>query len=465
MKRNDGGMMLKEMSSDNFKRLLGEIENYVICSTLNQVVNYIPYKMIVNEKKNENFKVLNITLSKKNESENDYFKRFDNKRWDEIIKEVLAGKDIINIDIENVCLKESGEFKDYSKKTGLWNDKGESKKTLWNVTGGQRSTMLQVLKYIKTEERFDDYIIYIEGNANEIFVLKDEKNDFETYRVVNQKYGLDIEDLSIKKTLNLMGFDFDCQEKENYINSEFHKDIREFVEIAVKKYDSKISSNKDFITNIRLINKRENKPALRNVALMIKNELSDKDKYEDMYEKICKKNTNPFGYILEYIAVSKIKEAVKNLNCEQKYFIELQHSISVFRKGTGDTLKNRSNINEMNKLAEFDIVLLNRAGQVIVFECKSGVMTSDVSKARHYTSLAVGGVYGKPILITPFFKAELSQIHKVYFESKEKEALNEFDSAMLEAVRAASRANMDIWGIDEIEDKLKDLYKEALVNE
>lgn len=464
MKRNDGGMMLKEMSSDNFKRLLGKIENYVICSTLNQVVNYIPYKMIVNEKNNENFKVLNITPSKKNESENVYFKRFDNKRWDEIIREALVGKKIINIDLEKACLKESYEFKDNSQKTGLWSDEGEPKKTLWNVTGGQRSTMLQVLKYIKTEERFDDYIIYIEGNANEIFVLKHENNDFETYRVTNEKYGLDRKDLSIKKTLNLMGFD--CNEKKNYIDEEFPENIREVVEVMVKKYDNKVSNNKDFITNIRLMNKSENKKALEIVESLIKAELNDKAKDEGRYyEEVCRKNDNPFGYILEYIAVSKIKEAVKNLNCEQKYFIELQHSISVFRKGTGDTLKNRYNINKMNKLAEFDIVLLNRAGQVIVFECKSGVMTSDVSKARHYTSLAVGGVYGKPILITPFFKAELSQIHKVYFESKEKEALNEFDSAMLEAVRAASRANMDIWGIDEIEDKLKDLYKEALANE
>ena len=96
-------------------------------------------------------------------------------------------------------------------------------------------------------------------------------------------------------------------------------------------------------------------------------------------------------------------------------------------------------------------------------------MKSDVGKARKYTAYAAAGVYGKPILITPLLKDDRKFINENIFRKKQKERnqneadkLGKYDDDVLQAVRAAARANMEIWGLDEIDEKLLKLYNEVL---
>ena len=92
-----------------------------------------------------------------------------------------------------------------------------------------------------------------------------------------------------------------------------------------------------------------------------------------------------------------------------------------------------------------------RSGQTVVFECKSGFMSAENAKSREYTAYALGGVYGKPILITPLSKHEA--VEGVKSDGYEN---------IIKAYSSARRAGLEVFHLDTLNEDLKDLFKEAL---
>ena len=72
-------------------------------------------------------------------------------------------------------------------------------------------------------------------------------------------------------------------------------------------------------------------------------------------------------------------------------------------------------------------------------------MDGDVAKSTKYSTYAVSGVYGLPVLITPLTKSEIANLGSLN---------EEYYKAIKSSVNAAKRANLEVWGIDEIKDKL-----------
>jgi len=94
-------------------------------------------------------------------------------------------------------------------------------------------------------------------------------------------------------------------------------------------------------------------------------------------------------------------------------------------------------------------------------------MSGDVAKSTKYSTYAVSGVYGKPILITPLLKEEIIAIRKKSTLSKEYD--DEYDYlkddlyiAIRRAINSAIRAGLEVWGLDEIEDKLGNYIAEDI---
>jgi hypothetical protein len=113
-------------------------------------------------------------------------------------------------------------------------------------------------------------------------------------------------------------------------------------------------------------------------------------------------------------------------------------------------LYNDTKINEVNntQIDEFDVLLLTKNGKLMVFECKSGSMHPDIAKSTKYSTYAVSGVYGLPILITPLLKNEIPP--EGTFEN-----LGDAYSDIKASVSSAKRAGLEVWGIDEIATKLE----------
>lgn len=127
------------------------------------------------------------------------------------------------------------------------------------------------------------------------------------------------------------------------------------------------------------------------------------------------------------------------------------------------------NTTDSNSFCEFDVALLTKSGQPTFFECKSGIATPEVLKARNYSSYAVSGVYGMPVLITPFTNKEIKNcldngyknIDGLKYESEEYK----LNKSVIETIKAAKRSNMKIWSIESVvvmQQQIKELYHNVL---
>jgi len=101
--------------------------------------------------------------------------------------------------------------------------------------------------------------------------------------------------------------------------------------------------------------------------------------------------------------------------------------------------------NSNQTIDEFDIILVTRGGKLIVFECKTGHMSGDNAKSNKYSTYAVGGVYGLLVLLVPLLNKEEEEIKNI----------PDYASNLKQAISSAKRANLEVWGIDEIQGKLK----------
>ena len=118
------------------------------------------------------------------------------------------------------------------------------------------------------------------------------------------------------------------------------------------------------------------------------------------------------------------------------------------------------------QFCELDVVLMTKTGQIIVFECKSGSMESDVGKSREYTAYVLGGVYGKPVFVSLLLHNEVMYKELLELDMKEtcKETQGEINlldnyKNMKEAINSAMRAGMDICCMDTMKSDLKRVFQ------
>ncbi|TCK98672.1 hypothetical protein EDC19_1105 [Natranaerovirga hydrolytica] len=471
------------MSDKTIKEIFENMRYYIICSTLNQVVNYIPLDLHRQgtKEKSEEIMIYNLTESetKNNSEKKSLFKRFDNQAWDENLFSVVP-KEKYNYEEKTIVINEflntnkSNTGKEISKAIKRINICSNEGEVIWNITGGQKTTLLKILNFIQQENRKNDYVIYLEGNSNKMFYGKlNQYKQFEYKELGNQYWN---KELDLQTIFNLSGYQYEDNIK-NYLetNLEYADVYKKLNEIYDKCEDADALKkdnvqDKDkykikFLIELVKLNKEGEGDKfiqeMKRIAEELNVNMDNSNEIQKIVNAYKSEKVKRFGYIFEKMSILRIKEAVEELNIENHYFLELKHSVKINKK------QNKFG-KHIKELCEFDIVLSTASGQVVVFECKSGTMESNTGKARVYTAYATNGVYGKPILLIPFYKSQISIIHKYLFgdeknmDQPEYKELRENFENILSAYRAALRSNMDIWGLDEIKDGLNELYIDAL---
>jgi len=379
-----------KLTKENFKDYV-----YVMVSTLNQMVNYIPLKHF------EFKKIYNITIS-----DSEYA---DNEKWDKNLKDIID-KNITDIEFKQ---KEISNIETIQKR--LQEKLKEEKKIFWNITGGQRPFILAINKIVKE----DDIVCYLEGNTNQMVSLK---NNNEIKDIVSDYDIEDSEDLNIEIALKLMGFEVkDTKTSHRNLVSNYDENEKKFYLEFLKKY----IRDKKLRENLILLNRDKEQ-----VKKEIKESLKDLE-YSKIDEELGKNKA--FGFILEKLAGYKILDLAKDKIADMSLSEKINFS-------NDDEKVDNSHIDE------FDIALLTKNGKFIIFECKSGGMSGDVAKSTKYSTYAISGVYGLPILITPLLQDEINNI-----DSLDEDTYGYIKSA----VKSAKRAGLEVWGLDEIEEKLK----------
>jgi hypothetical protein len=233
-------------------------------------------------------------------------------------------------------------------------------------------------------------------------------------------YNLD--GLTIETALKLMGFDLRSIEKKEGKDTE-----RQFYLDFYNKYtDQKNVSLRKALINL---NKTKN-PNCSSITDTILTTMKLCDHTQEDFTK-----QYPFGYILEKLAFYQFEKIVSTNKAS------VAHSLKIIFEDE-DVQKE---INHKT-IDEFDIALLTKNGKFMIFECKSGGMSGDVAKSTKYSTYAVSGAYGLPILITPLLASEINNIDKL-----DKATYGYIQSA----VKSAIRAGLEVWGIDEIATKLE----------
>ncbi len=376
-------------------------------STLNQMVNYIPLKHYAFSG------IYNITVTG-----SDYV---TNKKWDENLQKVLDSEGIsFNIKSDEHNLKiEQDKVSDIEHILETLEANFQGKKIFWNITGGQRPFVLAIQQIAKA----DDVICYLEGNNSQMVLLQ---NNHEIEDV--KSYSL--EGLTIETALKLMGFVTNkIQSDENHIDENSLKSfITEYKNTKNGLRDLMIETNKtmnesDAITKLQSL-KLPNEDAIKTVIKW----------------GYTKNKSTPFGYILEEMTHYLIKQS--------KYYEDITELKTKLKINV--RLYNDEKISEINntQIDEFDVLLLTKNGKLIVFECKSGSMHPDIAKSTKYSTYAVSGVYGLPILITPLLQSEIPP--KGTFQN-----LGDTYSDIKASASSALRAGLEVWGIDEIATKIE----------
>lgn len=404
---------------------------YVFASTLNQMVNYIPWKKY-------NFKeAFALTVTDNTE--------FDNKKWNEYLEKVVSQnteiqcKKAVPIEIEQ---KKASSIEDIKIKiSGQFSNTTDA--IFWNITGGQRTFVWAVFQFLQEQNakglRLKDRICYLEGNTNRLVIMQPsgveiKKGDKDNINY--DKYEVD-ESMNIKSALNLMGFDSkQADEKSNFLKT-FKQDEMDFY---IRKFYPEYRQNKAFRDVLSKFNKNVSEEQRRNPQNRLKNFNSVIDEIienttiftKDELLKIWKnyETRKAFGYILEDLSAYLILQTLQKEEFKSKV-VDMQASVKI----------NAAYYKDNSQIDEFDILLLTKSGQIINFECKSGGMSGDNAKSTKYSTYAIAGVYGLPILISPKIDGDT------------------INSDVESAYKAAQKANLKTWSIDtlhtELEKKLK----------
>lgn len=281
---------------------LKKYDAIVICSTLNQMVNYIP--IMLHKIDTEN--IYNIRM---NTSTNEKEKRkFNYDVWDNNLEEVLGfnfdnNNQNINFNEKEIC--DHNTIIRHIK--GTIESKIENKKVLWNITGGQRHFTMAITEYVlNCEGRKDDTIMYYDGDKEKIYYYSQNKCNEGCFDLIGGKLDYKI---TIPKALRLMGFKIEKMEKEENLektskyyeeiisgnDTEEHKWYRDFH----KRYCENIELRKLLINSNRFEDDKE-----------INTDKHSKNKY-----KITKSVLNK---IVEEIMKAELDENIKDKFRENK---------------------------------------------------------------------------------------------------------------------------------------------------
>ncbi|WP_333858979.1 DNA-binding protein [Clostridium sp.] len=439
----------------------------VICSTLNQMVNYIPIMLHEIDTKN----IYNI---RRNTPTNKIIKhKFDYGKWDENFKEVLGSE--FDCEIQNINFNE----KEISNHTNITNhikkhigEKIEGKKVLWNITGGQRHFVMAITEYVlKYKERKDDTIMYYDGDREKIYYYSQNENNIKPFNLLEENLNYEI---TIPKALRLMGFKVknreDLREPSDYykeINGEKTEEHKWYTDFH-KFYSENEELRKLLVNSNRFKNDKE--------------ESTDKNSKKE--NKITKSVLNK---ILEEIKASGLKEDIKNMfkenalktleaslgdHCKGKVFGYMLEKMTLYNlmdiiesDGYKDIISDidadisvDSAIKPKNKsLDQFDVMMATKTGKIIMLECKSGGMSGDNAKSNNYSTYAIAGVYGTPILVVPVIDGD-SKSEKIHYQNNKN--VYKYVGA---AIDSAERASIDYKCINELSEILenyRDIEKE-----
>ena len=473
-----------------------KFDSMVICSTLNQMVNYIVIK--------EHDININNIYNIRPEEEN---KKFNYKNWDENLKAIFKE----NFDEDNVikyCNNEISNHKNIIKRLikkfgGTIKDEKyplKDEKILWNITGGQRHFVMAITEYVYNH-RPKDTIVYFEGNNEKMYYYIKNVESKEEYIHKNNSY-----EMTIPISLRLMGFEVSNKELDQvseYYNFLISNNKDEFLEIYTSKNISKIKNKnipdvydqldaefkwygnfyniyyhsetlrKLLINSNRFKNDSKTildkiKEEIEGYQKEIENEINEEDniKFKDIFNeegyKILNKsignheNVKIFGYILERMTFYKVLQTLKNNKNSLDNIADIDISVKI--KDDKCNEKSAKGLTD-----EFDILIVTKKGKVVMLECKSGGMTGDNAKSHNYSTYAVSGVYGTPILVCPvretdnIEKREKFDTKVIISGKKACEDNNDVYEYVRSARNAAIRANLTICYIDNIEENMKKL--------
>lgn len=404
--KEDKVEVLKKELKINEKNVL-----YIMLSTMNQMVNYIPLKFF-------DFKnTLNITTYDK-----------QNESWDKNFAQVIQNAQHYKInhsellDISQVKNKLIEELK---KKIGNI--------YFWNITGGQRPTVMAIYDLVGKKHENNDlaflndkthYLCYLEGNTGKMKIMKfhNGKQDDDD----SNSYPYAVDGLTIDDALKLMGYEANANPQNVLNDNGFQQKLNTFYDVFFQTYKSNNLIRKEMTG----FNSQQSGSV--NFNNIIDNFLPIQGLSKSDIKKQWKdfENRKTFGYILEEMLVYLILKIInEDLSLKNK-IAGVYPSVKI----AANYYKNKTSIDE------FDTLILTKTGQVICFECKSGGMEKEAAKSTKYSTYAIGGVYGNSILITP-------QISK-------NDVIND---SITKAIGYADRANLKVWYIDEIE--LKNEFK------
>lgn len=378
-----------------------EYPKYQICfSTQNQMVNFIS----VNTFKPQELFYFTLNDPDKNKKWDENFKWAVKHLNFQLIK--FMPNDTLHIEYLKTKIKE--ELKNH------WN-----KNFLWNITGGQRNFLIASYDIFRQPDRSGDVLCYIEGNTNNIITMENVSGKI---KVKEDNLKSDI-DVTISEALKLMGF-------EKTPNHDF--------KFTYSKNESPLNDRENILEFLEFFKKFNSDRELREICLILnKKEPVDENLFEAKIEKfpsvrksLLENRAGSFGKVFEYMVGAKIDSVIRK---------SLSHRINELAISTKIIFES-SNIT----IDEFDIALITRDGKFLVFECKTGVMSGDIAKSHRYSTYAIGGVYGMPILLVPLTSQEINTI------------VPEYAKNLKITIGAARRAQLEIWGIDEIENNLCD---------
>ncbi|HDK7179411.1 TPA: DNA-binding protein [Clostridium botulinum] len=471
-----------------------KFDSIAICSTLNQMVNYV----VIKEHKLHSNNVYNIRLADENE-------KFNHEEWDDNLKEIIVRnynwEDINyhNYEIKehrNIIDKLIEKFGRASSEFGSYPLKEE--KILWNITGGQRHFVMAITEYVYNH-RPEDVIVYFEGDKEKMYYYAKNKNIQQEDILGNKDYNM-----TIPIALRLMGFEVSKREfnkVSEYYNFLISNNANEFREKCKLQSISKINDNKpedlyeqleselkwykkfyDIYCNSKTLrkllinsnrfttdstNERTKfdmiKEDIEAYIKEIDGEINTNDLFDEKGFDILKKsignhlNGKVFGYILEHMTLYKVLDVIKSNKKLLKNIADIDTSVKI--KSETDESKDK-----LGLIDEFDILIVTKKGKVVMLECKSGGMSSDNAKSHNYSIYAVAGVYGAPILVCPVKDGDVGKKEK--FDTRVKRLNKELykqNTDVYKHVRsakyAADKANLNICYIEEIAEYIKKIIK------
>ena len=301
------------------------------------------------------------------------------------------------------------------------------------------------MKYIEdnADTSSNHTVMYLEGNTQKITVGYYDTNEWK-FGAVNNSYRSDTIDLH--NLFRLAGYETDISDAvfihEGKNEGDFLNLLKAYSNFYSKLYEVNEEVRKKLIESNKWNKKENNANEFFKLLDGINHKGKVTDDIEIIKESLNNRSNYLFGYFMEYMAAAVIWNAVQEISKpDADFFQSLSHSVKVYK----------NDWNGKEKYCELDLVLLLRSGQTVVFECKSGFMSAENAKSREYTAYALGGVYGKPILITP-----LSE-----HEAVAGKMPDEYEN-ITKAYSSARRAGLEVFHLDTLKEELKALFKDAL---